>query len=185
MAKKIGAIASLSIIGLLIIATIIMANIKIDFSVNCPTPNNVWVIYNNGYVEASSIQSEEIVKLINNASKENSLSALFNGNFGKKAEIKAVSGTKTIPSNSNFYVEFAYHNAQDLMLGNEKYEDTDGNTYTYERLIFTVTSSKETSLVNVYIIEDSSAPTTYTHYYELEANLYDLYNYLVENNFNS
>ena len=185
MAKKIGAIASLSIIGILIIATIIMANIQINFSVNCPTPNNVWVIYNNGHQEASSTQSEEIYKLINNASKENCLSALFNGTLNKKAEIKAVSGTKTVPSNSNFYVEFYYSKAQDLMLGDEKYEDKDGNTYTYERLVFTVSNAQQTSLITVYVIPKSSEPTTYTHYYELEADFSDLYNYLVENNFNS
>lgn len=180
MAKKIAAIASLSIIGILIIATIIMANIKLSFNINCATPDHIYV---NRYTSVNeSEKADKIVDLINNASKENSLSALFNGNFDKKAKIVSVSGTKTVPS-SGFYVEFAYNNKQTLMDGDEEYKDSKGNTYTYERLVFTVPSSQEVSIVKVYVIADSNAPDSYSYYYELEADFYDLYNYLIENGF--
>ena len=180
MAKKIGAIASLSIIGVLIIATIIMANIRVDYSINCSTPDKIYV--NNVLVDTTE-QSNKIVELINNASKENYLSALFNGNLGKAASVSSVTGTKTVPSTSNFYVEYVYNNPQTLMVGKDKYEDNQGNSYTYERLFFTVNSTEGEAKVNVYVIADSDAPSTYTHYYELEANFYDLYNYL-QLNFN-
>jgi len=181
MAKKIGAIASLSIIGILIIATIIMANIRVDYSINCSTPDKVWVVHNSGYDQPTTEQANKIVELISNASKENYLSALFNGNLGKTASIASVTGTKTVPSTSNFYVEYVYNNPQTLMVGKDKYEDNKGNSYVYERLIFTVNSTEGESKVNVYVIADSDAPTTYTHYYELEADFNDLYNYLQQN----
>ena len=38
MAKKIGAIVSLSIIGVLILATIIMANVNVNYSIKCEKP---------------------------------------------------------------------------------------------------------------------------------------------------
>ena len=43
MAKKIGAIVSLSIIGILILATIIMANVNVDYSIDCAAPTQVWI----------------------------------------------------------------------------------------------------------------------------------------------
>ena len=65
MAKKIGAIVSLSIIGVLIIATIIMANIKINYSINCSTPDKIYVSYNNSGFTAvtSETQANKIVEI--------------------------------------------------------------------------------------------------------------------------
>ena len=188
MAKKIGAIASLAIIGVLIIATIIMANINISYNINCETPNSIYVHYKNTnsprYI-SSETQYNEILKLINSASKTNSLSALFNGSFNKEAQIKSVSGTKTVPTTSYFYVEYSYSTPQDLMVGNKKYEDSTGNTYTYDRLFFTVNDSSDSSIINVYVIPNGDKPTTYSHYYELEADFSNLYNYLMDNNLNA
>lgn len=187
MAKKIGAIASLSIIGLLIIATIIMANIQINYNINCATPDKIYVNYNNGSYSlvTSETHKNKIVELINNASNESSLSALFNGNFGKTAEVKTESKAKNTPSNADFYVEFVYSTPQDLMVGDEKYQDSNGNTFTYQRLVFTVTKSEEAGIVKVYIIDNNENTKSYTRYYEVEANLSNLYNYLMENNLNN
>ena len=179
MAKKIGAIASLSIIGILIIVTIILANVKINYSVNCANPTTVYVSYsNNGGAKVSNEQANKIVDIINNSSKENTLSALFNGNLNKKAELKKATSNQKISSTSGFYVEYSYENAQKLMDGKEEYKNND-NTVLYQRLVFTVNSANETTETKVYVFTDLKSEY-YSYYYTVEANFYDLYNYLVE-----
>ena len=176
MAKKIGAIVSLSLIGVLIIATIILANVKINYSINCENPTAVWVSYSNkAYNKVTDEQANKIIDYINNASKENTLSALFNGNLSKKAEIsKAESSSKKPASNSGFYVEYAYNTPQKLMYGNKAHE----SGATYQRLLFTINNTNEVNEVSVYVF---STDTTeyYSYYYTLEANFNDLYNYLM------
>ncbi len=182
MAKKIGAIVSISIIGILIIATIIMANVNVHYGIRCENPTSVWVQYGSNAERDAQGKADAIVEYINNASQEKSLTALFNGTLGKKAEVKAV-GSKTIPSNSGFNVRYRYENAQKLMEGKKEYKNSNGEAVYYEDLVFTVTQTDGTEVVNVYVIEDAEKPTTYTYYYELEANFNALYDYLVENNF--
>ena len=178
MAKKIGAILSLSIIGVLIITTIIMANININYGVNCVKPTSVQVVYKNTE-KIETTDADKIIELISNASKENSLTALFNGTLNKKAEIKAVSSVgKTVPSNSGYYVRYRYNNPQSLKVGNKDYKDTEGNTVLYDDLLFTVKATEDITLVNVYVIEDNQKSNTYTYYYEVEANFAELYELL-------
>ena len=185
MAKKIGAIVSISIIGILIIATIIMENVNVNYSINCANPTSVWVQYGSNTERNAQDKADEIVDYINNASKEKSLTALFNGTLGKKATVVAASSVgKTIPSNSGFNIRYRYENAQKLKVGKKDYKDSNDNVVYYEDLVFMVKDVDGTDVFNVYVIPDSQAPNTYTHYYELEADFGSLYDYLVENNFN-
>ncbi len=177
MAKKIGAIVSLSIIGILILATIIMASINVNYSVKCATPTHVYVNYNSNdpLKERAVSDADTIVNYISNASKEKALTALFNGTLNKKAKLIAASSNgKTLPSNGGFYVRYRYVNAQ-------KVQDNNGNDVYYDDLVFTVQEAEGTNLVKVYVIPDSAKASTYTYYYELEADFENLYNYLVDN----
>ena len=185
MAKKIGAIVSLSIIGILILATIIMANVSINYNINCAQPTNVFVSYGTNVARDAQDSSDEIVNYINNASKEKCLTALFNGNLGKKAEVKVASSVgKTIPSNSGFTVRYRYSTSQNLMEGNKKYKDTNGNVVLYDDLVFQVKDLEGSNVVNVYVVQDSENSNVYTYYYELEADFESLYDFLVEKGFN-
>ena len=186
MAKKIGAIVSLSIIGVLILATIIMANVNVNYSVKCATPTTIYVRYGSNGERDAQANSNAIVEYINNASKEKSLTALFNGTLGKKANVVAASSVgKTLTYSSNtFYVRYRYVNAQKLMDGKKAFKDVNGKEVLYDDLVFTVNNVEGTSVVNVYVIPDSTNADSYTYYYELEADFGDLYNYLVENNYN-
>ena len=185
MAKKIGAIVSLSIIAILILATIIMANVNVDYSIKCAKPSSVWVSYNSGEETDADKDTNKIVNYINNASKEKSLTALFNGNLGKKAKVVAESNAnKTIPQNTAFYVRYRYETSQKLMEGKEVYKDSNGDVVYYCDLIFTVGESDGTEIVKVYVIQDATSSKVYTYYYELEADFSGLYNYLLENNYN-
>ena len=85
MAKKICAIVSLSIIGILIIATIVLANVSVNYGVVCASPNVVYVQYEDEALRNATSDKDEIVNYITNASQEKMLSALFNGELNKKA----------------------------------------------------------------------------------------------------
>lgn len=171
MAKKIGAIVSLSIIGILIIATIIMANINIDYSVKCLKPDVVYVQTSDGNtLGVSSEQKDKIVELINLTSKEKVLTALFNGNLDKKAEL--VTEKSTISTPNNFYVRYKYTTKQEL---------NENNSITYEELVFVVNNIEGETEVKVYVIPESENANTYSHYYILSADFEELYSYLNEN----
>ena len=118
MAKKIGAIVSLSIIGVLILATIIMANVNVNYSIKCEKPQYIYVEYQDkGERGAKTEQVDEIINLIDNASKQKSLTALFNGNIGAKAQVVTENGT--VPDIDGFYVRYHYDQKQDLKEGNK------------------------------------------------------------------
>lgn len=172
MAKKIGAIVSLSIIGILIIATIIMANVSVNYRINCKTPS--YVIIDGMKLETA--ETNKIVEYINNASKEKTLTALFNGNLNKKPQIKVASSVgKTLPTNSDaIYVRYRYEEPQKLMNGKKAYEV---NVY-YDDLVFEVKNATGENTFNVYVIEDKTNSNSYTYYYELDADFEDLYAYL-------
>jgi len=185
MAKKIGAIVSLSIIGILILTTIIMANVNVNYSVNCAKPTYVSVSYGSNSERDAQANTNAIVEMIENASKEKSLTALFNGTLGKKAKVVAVSSVgKTLPSNNGFYVRYRYDNPQKLMEGKKEYKDSNGAVVYYDDLVFTVKDVAGTNIVNVYVIPDSANAKVYTHYYELEADFEGLYDFLVEKEYN-
>ena len=193
MAKRITAIVSLSIIGILIIATIIMANVDVNHKINCNNPDSIYVQYSsNGIREVDDEIYDGILERINNASKESSLTALFSGTLSEKPAIVTNSTTSatTVPSTSDFYVSFVYNNPQKLMEGNNEYKDADGNSVYYKELIFSVNSTDDMQEVRVYIIPyynadgDFNTNNSYYRYYLLNANFADLFNYLVDNNFN-
>ena len=181
MAKRIGAIVSLSIIGVLILATIIMACVNVNYGIRCNKPAEIWVSYGNEQERQAVGHEDAIIKYINNASKEKSLTALFNGTLGKKAEIKATN-SKTIQTNSDgFYVRYRYDIPQKLMYGKKEFKTSSNQTVSYQDLVFTVKNMSGTNIVNVYVVENQATPNTYNYYYELEADFSELFNYLNNN----
>lgn len=192
MSKKITAIVSLVIIGLLIVVTIVMANVNVDYSIKCEKPDAIYVQHAGGaIIKAEQDDYNKIVEYIGSASKENSLTALFTGKMNKKAEITTVStNTPTaIPSTSDYYVSYVYNNPQTLMNGNKKYKDGDGEVHYYKELVFTVSKMENQDEVRVYVKPYYNTNGTeytgdsYYKFYTLTANFGDLFNYL-EKDFN-
>ena len=180
MAKKIGAIVSLSIIAVLIIVTIVMANVNINYGIKFEKPQYVYVQYqSSGELGADEDQVNRIIEFISNTSKEKSLTALFNGRLNKKAEIVTENGT--LPETDGFFVRFHYNQKQDLIEDGNKFKDGDGKTYQYTDLVFTVNNIDGEALTKVYVIPDSSNVSTYSHYYLLSADFGGLFDYLNEN----
>ena len=180
MAKKIGAILSLIIIGVVIVAAIVMVNIKIDYSIDCVKPDKIWVQTSSDIKVANSEQQSKIVEIISSASKQNALTALFDGELGKKAEL--VNVKTTVSSPANFYVKYIYNTKQDLIVGGKEFKNADGQTETYEELIFVVDNTEGETQCKVYVVaESNSSTTTSAYYYKLDANFEELFKYLSEN----
>ena len=177
MAKKIGAIISLSIIGILIVLTIVMASVNVNHRIYCEKPQYVYV-YTGGVANgANEQQGNKIVDIINNASKENCLSAVFGANLDATADVVAEKGTLKISSDS-YYVSYVYTTAQDLTEGKSVYKDGDGKTYKFEELLFEVKDTDGVETIKVYIFENSTTDLKYTHYYNLQADFSELYAYV-------
>ncbi len=203
MAKRITAIVSLSIIGILIIATLIMANVDVNHKINCANPDSIYVQYSSNSPIDINPNDENYVDIyngildrINNASKESSLTALFSGTLSDKPSIVTNSTTSatSVPSTSDFYVSFVYNNPQKLMDGNNEYKNADGDSVYYKELVFSVSSTDDMQEVRVYIIPYYSSDNpdngyntnnSYYRYYLLNANFSELYNYLVDNGLNN
>lgn len=190
MAKKIGAIVSLSIIGVLIVLTVIFANVKINYSIKCNTPDKIYVqTGSTSAVKVNDDEFDQIKKFIDNASKEVSISAMFNGRLNQKANIVSVSETgKTMPTAESFYVTYLYSTPQVLKDGKKDYKDSQGNKYYYRELVFDVTKTEGETTVKVYVkpyykanSDEVATENKYTKYYELKADFSGLYNYLADN----
>lgn len=179
MAKKIGAIVSLVLVGIVIIVAIVMANVKIDYSVKCLKPDVVYVQTSDGTVKVDNTQKDKIVDYISNASKESSLTALFNGNINKKAEI--VSEKATLASPTTYYVRYHYNTKQNLVVNKKEYKNADGQTEKYDELVFVVNKFDGETEFKVYVILDSDNANSYSYYFKLSADFGELYDYLEKN----
>ena len=187
MAKRITAIVSLVIIAILIVATVVMANVNISYNIKCNAPDEVWIKYTNTSArQVTDEQAKNIVNYINNSSKDKFLTALFNGKVNDRAELVHDSSSElSIPTPTEYYVQYYYNTPQTLKLGGKTYKDENGNTYTYKELWFTVTNANGVSEFRVYVVPakesiTSSNKTTgiYSKYYLLNADFGELYSYL-------
>ncbi len=177
MAKKIGAITSVVIVLLAVITTIILGSVKIDHNIECKNPDEIWIRYNNQSPRKMQDEdAEEVVKLINNATKENLLTALINSTANEKPELVQYKTTNSnIPSNSNYYLIYSYGNKQKVT-----YKDTD--VY-YSDLMFTIADTDGKDAVKVYLSEDGSMK--YKYYYVINVDYSEVFNFLEENNYNN
>ena len=193
MTKKITAIVSLVIVGLLMITTLILANVSVNYSVNCATPSEVWVFTSSVWTsnsgrKANAEESEKIINLINSASKDRCLTALFNGTAFTKAEIVKEEKLKNITSPSsagyNYFVCYQYNNEQALMNGKKKFKDEDGNYHFYKDLYFGIKNVDGKAVYDVFVTpwfgEDGNKNNSYNYLYkyQIKADYNELYNYL-------
>ncbi len=176
MAKRIGAIVTLCLIGIVVAATIIMANIDVSHNIEYKKPNEIWVSY-NGSVQTkiqNNAEVEQILKYMDKTTEEGFLSALFNKTLKEKPILKQNRTTAvSIPSTSGYYVIFTYEN-------NQKLEDK--GVY-YNQLVFTVDNTSGETETKVYVSEDGTM--TYRYYYTLNVDYSSVYNYLTELGYNA
>lgn len=202
-AKKIIAIISLSLVGILILATLILSAIDVEQKITFNNPDFIHVYYGNvnyskktpSSIEKNGDTYNKILNFINGSSKEKALSALFNGTlFGHPdVVVDSASSLTTIPttnSSESFFVYLGYDSVQTLKNGNENYK-IDGKDYYYRGLCFEVTSSEGKIEVNAYVVPfytisgaEYSYPATsnlqYQVRYVYSTEFSGLYNYLKE-----
>ena len=178
-AKKIGTIVTVSIIGALILATIIMTFVPYSFKMDIATPDRITVYDYSGNKSASGTFSKSDKKDIYNnildkfdkAFEQSVLNAMFNGDLGKKAELKTRS-TQSVSVKTGNYLKFGYDNAQ-------KYK-VNGGEYSYNQIIIDISYTEgEFQTVKAYIVDSTNPFENYSkHYYEVEANFTELANYI-------
>lgn len=196
--KRVLAGISLFIVAFVVVATIIMSSIKLDYGVNCATPDTVTVgvgSLTSGVKSPDKDQQKAIIKYINEASTQTVLNGLFNGSLGKKAEIQSLSGTNsyttlTSPSrvNCEYFVIYKYNQPQKLKVGKKDYL-VDGNPYLYKELYFGIKQTDGETEINVYVNPyfyygkdgQLNYETNYHYYYVLDGDFDGLLRYLKEN----
>lgn len=183
MAKKVIAIVSLVIIGLLIGATIVLANVNVDYGINCAAPEIIRVL-KPGAKDANSTsdqQFKEIKKLVSNASKTSCLSAIFDGTLFDEVSIVEDKTTEINKKSDCYYVQYVYStNPQTLKEGNKNYK-VDGSNYLYKELWFEISNVRGVNEFNVYVVPTDKLSTYSSMHYVVKADYSALYNYLVEN----
>lgn len=190
MAKRITAIVSLSIIGILILTTLILSCINIDYKIEYNKPNNIFVQYGSQLQQVKDQDSSQISKLIDDASKKNLLSQMFSGQLNQKQSLMTDSTNGiTLKNPTKFYVSFIYNEPQILKLNGKDYKENGEKCY-YTRLVFEVNDVDSFDDVTVFVTPDKDADgdpmssTKYTRRYIYKANFKPLYDFLIGHNYN-
>jgi len=177
MAKKITAIVSLTLVGIIVAAIIIMANITVDHNIDYATPSQMWVTYNSSTPRRvdNEEDKEKILSLMDEATQEKYLNALLTKTLDKKPEIKQNKTTKAnIPSTTKYYVIFEFGQPQHL-------EGIEEDNVYYRQLVFAVAQSEGEVETKVYISEDGDM--TYRYYYLITVDYSEIFNYLTNNGY--
>ena len=180
-AKKIGIITTIAIVGVLILATIIMTIVPYSFKLDIANPDSIKVCHYNGSSSKtgtfSTLETGTKIKIYNNimdkfdaSFEQSALSALFNGDLGKKAEIK--SNSSTINLNTGTYLEFIYDDTQEYSYNGQK--------FSYNKIVFKITSTADDfESVTAYTIKVGTEDKA-QHQYTLQANYSALVDYFAE-----
>lgn len=182
MKKKIYSIIALSLVGVLLITTIVLSLIKKDFAVDASfSPLSINVYY-NGEKENYTSDKAEYGKFIENVKesfKINYLTALFQGKSGVNPKvyertsnsIPGINADGTYSTATNTYVEFIYNTPQ-LIRENSKDYNNNG-TKTYTSLFLQINNESGLKDVNVYYRNNSSFVYYYTLTMAQQSAVYD------------
>lgn len=189
--KKTLTIVALSLIGLIIIATIVLGFVNTNFAqINIDNATSV-TLYKDGKVNTyyknddgvatnTAQQYKEIADLYNKESKVSILTALFTGAYSTKADIVNENTTISNKISSGYWLVFEFDEEQTLKLNGKEYVDstsTSSDPVTFTKVVLQVTNTQGMQLVTAYICESSSASqATYTM--SIYANQTALYEYI-------
>ena len=189
--KKTLTIVALSLIGLIIIATIVLGFVNTNFAqINIDNATSVTVykdgkdskFYKNDDKVGSdtATQYKEIADLYNKESKVSILTALFTGAYSTKANIVNEYTTISNKTSSGYWLIFEFDEEQTLKLNGKEYVDstsTSSDPVTFTKVVLQVTNTQGMQLVTAYICESSSSEQAdYTM--SIYANQTALYEYI-------
>lgn len=179
--KKILTIVALSLVGLLIVTTIVLGFIPSNFE-QVSVSEAVSVTYHKGpahqvyYKNTDTEVFEDLVELFEEQSKQSVLKSLFTGAYSNEASVKNEATSMTTKLTSGKWLVYRFDNAQTLYINGEKHEDktqTDP-TVTFKKLAMSVIETDGLQQVTMYIFDTPNATTsthTITVYADLTATL--------------
>jgi hypothetical protein len=179
--KKILTIVALSLVGLLIVTTIVLGFIPSDFS-QLSVTEAYKVTYHKGpqfqvlYKDTNADEFNKLVDLFENQSEQSVLKSLFTGAYSNEPSVKNEATSMTTKLTSGKWLVYRFDNAQTLYINGEKHEDktqTDP-TVTFKKLAMSVIETDGLQEVTMYIFDTPNATTathTITVYADLTATL--------------
>ena len=178
--KKVLTIVSLSIVGALLLATIILACIPVGSLPKFADPMGV-VVYSSELGEVGKVDEDDkasnITSKMQSAVKQRCLSAIFNGTL-KNMSIKTMESTIYVPrSNSETTkakFEYKYAGKQTMAVNGVKFE--------YSSLLFEVNENDARDTMKIYVIKDDKTGDSvdYSHLISVDGNYSELFVYINE-----
>lgn len=191
MKRKLGIIITLSVVGVLILATILLSvfnkNYKPEFD-NTPyqvtiTNANSSGFYNAGtaYTENQRENFDKFVRLFDNSFKQSVFASMLNGNLGNEVEIE-YHGT-TVPTSSGYRVELKYSETLLKKDGVAFKQASSDPEREFTEIVFYVAEGNGYAQVNMYAKVQLTSTTI--GYYEIStlANTSEMYGFLSELNY--
>ena len=156
--KKVITIISLSVVGLLILATIIAACITVTGTIDFGTPSQMVIYWDDLNEFNKDAQAQDVIKSIKEGTEQKYLTALFEGTLDNISV-----ETKSEDENKSY---IARDNAQeDRVLFELKYDvdqtiKVEGKEYTFRSLVVEITENDNVSKLVVYVIPTFVANST-------------------------
>jgi len=191
MKRKLGIIIALSIVGVLIVTTILLSvftkNYKPEFD-NAPYQVTITNSGGSGFYHAGTaypeIQKEnfdKIVNLFDNSFKQSVLASMLNGNLGNEVEIEYHGST--VPTTSGYRVELKYAETLLKKDGVAFKQATSDPEREFTEIIFYVVEGSGYAQINMYAKVELTSTTT--GYYKIStlANTAAMFEFLSELNY--
>jgi len=169
MNNKLIPIIALSLIGVIAIATIVMACINKSYEPNLNTPDMIAVSANGQTYESTDTDVfDSLLQEYKDSFKESSINALFQGRIANGAEGKYLEDVITSLSSISSYISLDYNTEQSITIQNED--------FVYDRAVVSLTTDTELNTVKIYLFAPGTTATSY--YIETIANFSALNDYI-------
>lgn len=185
--KKVLTIVALSLVGLIVITTIVLGFINVSFEQVTINEAYSLTVYKNGddqtYLKTDTDTTvfNDLNNLFNKQSEQSILKSLFTGAFSVEAEVinEATTLSQNQKLNNGYWLVYKFDQEQTLKIDGEEYKDITQKeqTVTYKKLAVSVVKTEDMELVTMYIFS-TTASTTATHTIRVYANLASTYEYI-------
>lgn len=184
-----------SLVGLLLIATIILACTHYTATNIISTKAYAVEVYKSGYEEFPSYVYEtgnekdkaiidEIYAKIEETTKENNLSAMFQGVRKFDVRVKQIQSNMEEVldmANGSYYIKFMYNTTQDLVIDGENYVNPNSSTketVKYDAVWLEVKNTSSFTSYSAYLVNGTSDEDTSYYRVDLIAQQSNLYSYI-------
>lgn len=183
--KKILTIVALSLVGLLVVTTIVLGFIPSNFAqVSVDNSHKAEVYVNNKYKTYYDYENSDVMDklkdLFDEQSKQSVLKSLFTGAYSNDPEVINETTNMSTKLTSGNWIIYYFEEAQILYINGKEYEDktqSTTTTVTFEKLALSVTETDGMELVTMYIFDTDN--NTATHTLKVYADLTDTLSYVM------